>query len=69
MTEHIPVEKFKDKCSELIDKVYRSKKRIIITKRNKPIAQLTPIKEEQSSLFGKMKGTVQIVGDLLAPMD
>jgi prevent-host-death family protein len=69
MTERIQAGKFKAKCLKLMDKVHRTKKRIIITKRNKPIAQLVPIEEEQASLFGKMKGTVHILGDILAPID
>ena len=69
MAEHIQAGKFKAKCLKLMDKVYRTKKRIIITKRNKPIAQLVPIEEEKGSLFGKMKGTVHILGDILAPID
>ena len=69
MTEHIQAGKFKAKCLKLMDKVYRTKKRIIITKKNKPIAQLVPIEEEKESLFGKMKGTVQILGNIVAPID
>ncbi len=69
MTERIQAGKFKAKCLKLMDKVHRTKKRIIITKRNKPIAQLVPIEEEQASLFGKMKGTVHILGDIVAPID
>lgn len=69
MAEHIQAGKFKARCLKLMDKVYRTKKRIIITKRNKPIAQLVPIEEEKASLFGKMKGTVHILEDIIAPID
>jgi prevent-host-death family protein len=69
MTERIQAGKFKAKCLKLMDKVHRTKKRIIITKRNKPIAQLVPIEEEKGSLFGKMKGTVHILEDIIPPID
>ena len=69
MTERIQAGKFKARCLKLMDKVQRTKKRIIITKRNKPIAQLVPVEEETGSLFGKMKGTVHILGDIVAPID
>ena len=69
MAEHIQAGKFKARCLKLMDKVHRTKTRIIITKRNKPIAQLVPIEEDKGSLFGKMKGTVHILGDILAPID
>lgn len=69
MTEHIQAGKFKAKCLKLMDKVYRTKRRIVITKRNKPIAQLVPIEEKKETLFGKMKGTIQILDDIMAPID
>ncbi len=40
-----------------------------ITKRNKPIAQLVPIGEEETSLFGAMKGTVHILSDIIEPIE
>ncbi len=69
MTEYIQAGKFKARCLKLMDKVQRTKRKIVITKRNKPIAKLVPIEEESSQLFGKMKGTVHIVGDIVAPID
>jgi prevent-host-death family protein len=69
MTEHIQAGEFKARCLKLMDKVHRTKRRIIITKRNKPIAQLVPIEEDSGSLFGKMKGTIHIVGDIISPID
>lgn len=69
MQEYIQAGKFKARCLKLMDQVQRTKKKIIITKRNKPIAQLIPVEEPEVSLFGKMKGTVHIVGDIIAPID
>ena len=69
MTEYIQAGKFKARCLKLMDKVHRTKRKIVITKRNKPIAQLVPIEEDKTSLFGKMKGTFKVVGDILSPID
>lgn len=69
MAEHIQAGKFKARCLKLMDRVQRTKKKIIITKRNKPVAQLVPVEEENQTLFGKMKGTVHILSDILAPID
>lgn len=69
MTEYIQAGKFKAKCLKLMDKVQKTKKRIVITKRNKPIAQLVPMEEDTGSLFGRMKGTIHVVGDIMAPID
>lgn len=69
MSEHIQAGKFKARCLKIMDKVQRTKRKIIITKRNKPVAQLGPIDEEFGGLFGRMKGSIHIVGDIRAPID
>ncbi|MES2273635.1 MAG: type II toxin-antitoxin system Phd/YefM family antitoxin [Chlamydiota bacterium] len=69
MSEYIQASKFKARCLKLMDKVHRTKRKIIITKRNKPIAQLVPIEEDSGSFFGRMKGTIQITGDIISPID
>jgi prevent-host-death family protein len=69
VSEYIQAGQFKAKCLKLMDKVHKTKRRIVITKRNKPIAQLVPIEEDEGSLFGRMKGTIRIIGDILVPID
>jgi prevent-host-death family protein len=69
MSEYIQAGKFKARCLKLMDKVQKTKRKIIITKRNKPIAQLVPIEQDEGSLFGKMKGTIHVVGDIMSPVD
>ena len=51
-----------------MDRVKKTRRKIVITKRNKPVAQLVPIEEKEISLFGAMKGTVHILGDIIAPI-
>ncbi len=69
MDEYMKAGQFKAKCLKVMDRVKRTRRRVIITKRNVPIAQLVPIEEKDRVVFGKLKGTVHIVGDLLAPID
>lgn len=69
MSEYIQAGKFKARCLKLMDRVHRTKRKIIITKRNKPIAQLVPIEEASGNLFGVMKGTIRITGDIISPID
>ena len=38
----------------------------MITKRSKPVAQRVPIPRQSRSLFGHMRNTVQIKGDVVA---
>ena len=57
---------FKAKCLKLIDEVAATRKPLVITKRGKPLAKLVPIEnEKRPSLFGYMRGTVQILGDIV----
>jgi prevent-host-death family protein len=62
---NISASQFKAKCLKLIDEVAATRKPLIITKRGKPLAKLVPIEDEKlTPLFGYMKGTVAILGDI-----
>ena len=65
MKRIISSRKFKAECLKLMDEVQVRKCSIIITKRNKPIAKLVPIEQDKIQIFGKMKGTAHIIGDLI----
>jgi prevent-host-death family protein len=56
---------FKTHCLQLIDQVNESRVPLVITKHGKPMATLSPFAEKPSSLFGCMKGTVVIHGDIV----
>jgi prevent-host-death family protein len=61
---------FKAKCLELMDWVAEGKEEIIITKRGKPVAKLVPVSAvPKKELFGYMKGTAEILGDIVSPID
>jgi prevent-host-death family protein len=65
----IPAGEFKAKCLKVIDEVQRLRMPVIITKRGKPVAKLVPLDEHAESFIGSMKGTMEIVGDIVSPMD
>jgi prevent-host-death family protein len=57
---------FKAKCLKLLDQVAATHEPLVITKRGKPVARLVPVETEpRTSLFGYMKGTAQILGDIV----
>lgn len=56
---------FKTRCLQLIDQVNKTRVPLIITKHGKPMAKLLPFDETPSSLFGCMKDTVIIHGDIV----
>ncbi len=60
---------FKAKCLALIDEVHENRIEYVITKRGKPVARivpLEPIAEAGTRVFGRLKGTVAIAGDILS---
>jgi prevent-host-death family protein len=67
MKREIAAGEFKAKCLRLLDDVARTRKDILITKRGRPVARLVPAGEIQAPLFGRMKGTIRICGDIVSP--
>ena len=62
----IPAGEFKAKCLKLLDEVQQQRRQIIITKRGKPVARLLPLAVDMPDIFGRMKGTVEILGDIVS---
>jgi len=61
---------FQSKCLELMEHVKENHEEVIITKDGKPVAKLISVEEETAGpLFGFMKGTVKINGDIFAPLN
>ena len=55
----ISASEFKSKCLRLLDKVAEEGLRLVITKRGRPIARVSP------TLRGRWKGIVKIKGDIV----
>ncbi len=61
---------FKAQCLQLMDQVQQSRTEIVITKHGKPVAKLVPVEESAAqSVFGYLQGTVEIVGDIVSPLE
>jgi prevent-host-death family protein len=67
MKRQIAAGEFKAKCLHLLDEVQQSRREVVITKRGRPVARLAPIDEDLPQLFGRMKGTIRILGDIIGP--
>lgn len=61
--------KFKAECLKIMDEVNRTKRSVIVTKRGTPVVQVVPISPDVTSLYGKMKGSFRIIGDIVKPID
>lgn len=61
---------FKTKCLRIMDQVNEYHEEVIITKHGKPIAKLLPISTEPGkTLYGFMKNSVKIKGDITIPLE
>jgi prevent-host-death family protein len=67
MKKAIAAGEFKAKCLHLLDEVQQTRQEIVITKRGRPVARLLPVDEKAPTLFGRMKGTIKILGDIVGP--
>ncbi len=68
--ETVNISTFKASCHELLEKVQRTGKPILITRRGEPIAQVVPaaVKREKRKWLGSARGTGRIVGDIVSPV-
>jgi prevent-host-death family protein len=60
----ISAAEFKARCLTLMDDVSSTREPIVITKRGKPVAKLVPTGKEKDEFIGRLKGKIEIVGDL-----
>ncbi len=70
-TKAVAVTELRAKLRKLLDEVERNGVRILITKRGKPVARLEPLPTKamgkKPALFGRQRGTVKILGDIVGP--
>jgi prevent-host-death family protein len=60
----ISAAEFKARCLTLMDDVSSTRETIMITKRGKLVAKLVPAGKEQQEFIGRLKGVIEIVGEL-----
>lgn len=64
----IPAGEFKQGCLRILDEVGASGEAIVITKRGKPVAQLSAVRPDRADdWLGAMRDRGEIRGDLVAP--
>jgi len=62
----LSVSKFKATCLAVLEEVSSKKKRVLITKRGKPIAQVLPVSGRRKE--PPLKETVRFLGDIVSPV-
>lgn len=63
----VPAGKFKNTCLQLLDDVHNRRFEVVVTKHGKPVARVVAVDEAPRSSLGWMRGTVEIVGDIISP--
>ena len=68
--QEVAISEFKAKCLSLLDRVNKTKTPLRVTRRGKAIAEIIPVSAEveEGSWLGSMKGSFEIVGDILEPV-
>jgi len=59
---------FKAKCLAILDEVQKTKQPIRVTRRGRPIAEVSPpAPTNNRDWIGSMKGRMEILGDIISP--
>lgn len=68
--ETMSISKFKATCLSVLERVRQTREPVLVTKRGVPIAEIKPPAEiEAGAWLGSMSGTMEIVGDIVAPAE
>ncbi len=65
----IKASEFKAKCLKLMDEVAETGEEILITKYGYPTARLVPYRQKPSDWFGADRGQLEILGDIISPVE
>ena len=67
--EEIAISKFRATCFEVLERVRRSRKPVLVTRFGKPIAEVAPpaVAKRTGDWLGSLAGTARIRGDIGAP--
>jgi len=66
--KQIAISEFKAKCLSLLDEVQKTKQPILVTRRGKPVAEVSaPRPAESRDWIGSMKDDFDIIGDIVGP--
>jgi len=60
--------KFKTHCLSIMEDVRATRRPVLVTKRGRPVAKLVPVDTETDDFIGRLKGAVNIVGDIESPV-
>jgi prevent-host-death family protein len=67
--EEIAISKFKATCLEVLERVRKTRKSILVTRFGEPVAEVgpPPAGKHKTGWLGSMAGTARIKGDIVSP--
>ena len=67
--ETINASDFKARCLAILDRVHATGEHVVILKRGRPVAELSPASRTSRAEYPQMelKGTVTVTGDIVGP--
>jgi len=69
MTKTMKASECKAKFLAVLDEVAATGEPVTVTKNGKPVGQIVPLREKPKTLFGALKGSFTIVGDIVSPQE
>jgi prevent-host-death family protein len=65
----ISTSELKANCARVVGEVAARRTRIVITRRGRPVAEIVPVAESATDLFGFASGAIVVRGDIVEPID
>lgn len=62
----IGVSELKTHCLSIVEEVRERGSEYVVTKRGEPVARLVPVDRPSATLYGALKGQIEIVGDIVS---
>ena len=64
----VPAEEFKAQCLRLMEEVRVKRVTVVITRKGRPVAKLVPADDDADEVFGRLRGVLEITGDVESPV-
>ena len=67
--EEIQAGQFKAHCLKVMERVSKTGREVVVTKRNVPFVVVSPLQKKKTRGFGFMKGTIKFKGNIIDPIE